>query len=444
MILGLRDLIGDMGGVNVPGEIGTNQGGLGPMLHGDMLRAGANPAGTFSIEQNGRVAGITSAGQATNPINWRYGAGMGPSGGYFYNPAPLANLHNYPHPTQGGVGQIPGFLEVVATSIHIRDAQENGLLWRDNTTGDTKAALQNFVTPDVNDKFTGFAKSNGLGDIDAFTGLAPVQIGNRLWYDTNQNGIQDADEPPVTNTVVELVDCNGTVVDTTRTDSEGEYVFNIEAGACYRVRVPLDQPSLDGWVPTTPVVGDHRLIDSNGRDVSGRSVAAVMPHGTGENDHSYDFGFHRPPPIPPEEARPPVTEPPPPPQPPEAGENTRPLVLVKDLVSRSGRTFRFTIVVRNGGPQPISRVRACDQLPPELDLRSATRPGRRVTGRQVCWRFASLSSGEQRTLHLRTRLRAAILAGRLVNCARATGNRVRPQRACATARRDAPAPPVTG
>ena len=47
IILGFRDLIGDMGGVNVPGEIGTgNQSGIGPMLHGDQLRAGANADGT--------------------------------------------------------------------------------------------------------------------------------------------------------------------------------------------------------------------------------------------------------------------------------------------------------------------------------------------------------------------------------------------------------------
>ena len=46
MILGFRDLIGDMGGVNVSGEIGDGgQAGLGPMLHGDMLRAGRIPAG---------------------------------------------------------------------------------------------------------------------------------------------------------------------------------------------------------------------------------------------------------------------------------------------------------------------------------------------------------------------------------------------------------------
>ena len=100
---------------------------------------------------------------------------MGPGGGYFYSPAPLpAGLNYYPHPYQGGLTQVPGFVDVVATSIHVKDAQANGLLWTDNTAGDNKGALQNYRTPDVN-RFTGFAKSNGLGDLDAFTGLAPCR-----------------------------------------------------------------------------------------------------------------------------------------------------------------------------------------------------------------------------------------------------------------------------
>ena len=398
IILGFRDLIGDMGGVNVPGEIGTgNASGLGPMLHGDMLRAGANADGTFSLEDKGRVAGLTSRGQTTNPVNWQYGAGMGPGGGYFYSPAPLPKgLHNYPHPYQGGLTQIPGFVDVVATSIHVKDAQANGLLWTDNTAGDNKGALQNFRTLEPKDPtFTGFAKSNGLGDLDAFTGLAPVQIGNRLWYDTNRNGIQDADEEPVTDTVVELVDCDGNVVDTTRTGSRGEYVFAIEAGTCYAVRVPLDQPSLDGWVPTQPFAGNNPRIDSNGIVRDGRSVALVPPKGTGQNNHSYDFGFHRP--LPPE---PPTPIPPPPDreQPPEPGvvDQDGPLVLAKHVVRKSRSRVEYAIIVRNGGPRSVNRVRVCDRLPAGLAYVSATRSGRRVTGGEVCWRVASLSSGEQR------------------------------------------------
>jgi uncharacterized repeat protein (TIGR01451 family) len=461
MILGFRDLMGDMGGVNVPGEIGAGgQAGLGPMLHGDMLRAGPEPNGDFTLEATGRVAGLTSRGQTTNPINWFYGAGMGPGGGYFYNPAPLAStsvgdtLWNIPHPYQGGLTQIPGFADVVATSIHIRSPQENGLLWRDNRTGDTKAALQNFVTPDT-DSFTGFAKSNGLGDLDAFTGLAPVQIGNRLWYDTDRDGIQDADEEPVRRAFVVLVDCDRNVVDITRTDRQGEYVFAIEADTCYAVRVPLRQRRLRGWVPTQPFAGEQRRIDSNGVVRNGRSVALVLPKGTGRNDHSYDFGFHRPlPPEPPEPPGPPPPEPPEPPGPPPPDrqpppgpgvvDRDGPLVLAKVVVRRRQSSVDYAVIVRNGGPNSINRVRVCDRLPAGLAFVSATRSGRQVTGRRVCWRFASLSSGEQRELALRTRSRAAALAGTMVNCATARTRRVGPVRACAAVRGVRPPPPVTG
>jgi hypothetical protein len=43
----------------------------------------------------------------------------------------------------------------------------------------------------------GFGKASRLGDLDAYFGRAPVQIGNRLWYDVNRDGRQDADEEPV-------------------------------------------------------------------------------------------------------------------------------------------------------------------------------------------------------------------------------------------------------
>jgi uncharacterized repeat protein (TIGR01451 family) len=400
------------------------------MARGDMLRAGANADGSFSLEQNGQVAGITSAGQAIN--NWGYGPGIGPGtpGGYFYNPAPLNSNRDAPHPYQGGLTQIPGFADVVATSIHIKSINANGLLWRDNTTGDTKGALENYVTPlpAPGQHLSGFAKSNGLGDIDAFTGLAPVQIGNRLWYDVDRNGIQDADERPVTNAIVELLDCSGRLVDNTRTDSVGEYVFAVDADKCYRVRVPLDQPQLDGWVPTQAFADNHSrpFIDSNGRVENGRSVAFVPGHGTGENNHTYDFGFHRPPPELPngEEPAPPADEP-------QLGGR---LALVKHRTSRSGSAFRFTIIVRNGGPGTMTNVRVCDSVPAGLEFVSASAAGRRVNGRQVCWSFASLTSGEQQVLRLTARAPGPVPSGGIRNCALGTARGTRQVRACATVR----------
>src|SRR5581483_8529628 len=38
-------------------------------------------------------------------------------------------------------------------------------------------------------------KANGLGAVALLADNAPVQIGNRAWYDTDKDGLQDAGEP---------------------------------------------------------------------------------------------------------------------------------------------------------------------------------------------------------------------------------------------------------
>jgi len=50
-------------------------------------------------------------------------------------------------------------------------------------------------------------------------------IGNFVWYDLNNNGIQDAGEPGAPGISVELTDMAGNVVKTTTTSATGEYLF---------------------------------------------------------------------------------------------------------------------------------------------------------------------------------------------------------------------------
>jgi uncharacterized repeat protein (TIGR01451 family) len=492
MILGFRDLMGDMSGACIPGEGGSCEldGAQGIMIHGDLLQAGANPGGTFTLESSGVVAGKTSMGQTPGfdwstvypspPAdltsgNWGYGPGYGPgpsgAGGFFYTPAPYWaqnspswNVFNAPFPYQGAAAQVPGFADVVTTTIHISEANQNGLLWKTNdgtNAGANDRAMINQRTMPwtLGESYpNGFAKSNGLGDLTAYTGLAPVQIGNRLWFDKNRNGLQDAAEPGVPNTIVELANCSGSeVIGKARTDRQGEYAFNIAPGTCYRVRVPLKQPTLTGWVPTRAFVGHNRRIDSSCRDVGGRAVMLVAAHGPGQNDFTYDCGFRRPPPIPPIPPQPPEPLPPNPPEPDNPGvvPPSGPLELVKDLLSRTGSTVGYRIVVRNGGPNTVTAVRVCDSLPAGLDYVSATNVGLKVSGRKVCWHVASLSSGALQTLQLKARLRPG--ARFAVNCATATGTGtptvpnapgtpVGPVRACTivTSPVIPVAPPVTG
>ena len=43
----------------------------------------------------------------------------------------------------------------------------------------------------------GFLKVNGMSDIEALCDQAPIQIGNRVWIDSDFDGIQDPGETPV-------------------------------------------------------------------------------------------------------------------------------------------------------------------------------------------------------------------------------------------------------
>eukprot|EP00124_Ichthyophonus_hoferi_P005979 Ihof_evm1s1092 gene=Ihof_evmTU1s1092 len=51
-------------------------------------------------------------------------------------------------------------------------------------------------------------------------------IGDYVWIDTNENGEEDTDEPPLANVSVKLTDSDGKTIDTIVTDSKGKYMFN--------------------------------------------------------------------------------------------------------------------------------------------------------------------------------------------------------------------------
>ena len=464
--LGFRDLMGDMSGNSVIGEGNTDPFdpsffGASVTIQGDLLRAAPSGAG-FTLESGGSVGGRTGFGARGLGAGGGYGP-IGPGGGYFYDPNPGIGF-SIPSNEQGGVLQVPGFRDVLSTQNDVLRATSNGFLWYDNSAGRKTRLFENFDSSPVSPT-GGWQKANGLGDLDSFMGRAPVQIGNRLWYDVDRNGLQDAEEDPVVNTVVELLDENGVVIDNTTTDSRGEYIFAVAPDTRYTVRVPLAQPSLDGWVVTIAFAGSDRRIDNNGVERGGYSVASVSAHAVGHNDHTYDFGFSRPapprppeprPPTPPEEPQPPVPPPlapPAPPQPPYAGAEpspNAPMVLVKYLVRRTAgrvtlRRLQFGMVIRNAGPHTVNSVRLCDNLPRILNVLGATRLARRFPrARRVCWRLASLTSGEAQKFHVLTQLRRRVLVGLLINRARAIAQRVRPAHARAVVRPRRPAPRVTG
>jgi hypothetical protein len=164
-----------------------------------------------------------------------------------------------------------------------------------------------------------WAKGNGLGDLEVLCEAAPLQIGNRVWIDTNWNGLQDADEKPVAGVTVRLYDSGGTLVGTAKTDAQGQYYFSsnvttpaagdgtntgggLKPGEAFTIR--LDNPAdftgtgplapyvlTEGNVATAPAGAQPTLINSKASKVDGYPQISVTAHRSGYNDHTFDVGF---------------------------------------------------------------------------------------------------------------------------------------------------------
>jgi hypothetical protein len=134
-----------------------------------------------------------------------------------------------------------------------------------------------------------------------------MELGDRVWADTNCDGVQDPDEPGLARLTLELRDTDGRLLATTMTASTGEFRFGgLEGGRPYRI-VAVDAPA--GYTLTRPRIGailnaegieetpfDEAQLpfwgaDSNAVLTNGIAVADVVTGETGISDHSVDIGW---------------------------------------------------------------------------------------------------------------------------------------------------------
>ncbi len=119
--------------------------------------------------------------------------------------------------------------------------------------------------------------------IDA--GIVPAVIGDKVWFDMNADGIQDADEKGIQGVTVQLISHDGdTVLDTTLTDTEGLYYFSVVPGD-YLVKVVVPEGSL--LSPATQ--GSDGEIDSDVEPSTG--LTTVIKVISGDNDDRWDAGI---------------------------------------------------------------------------------------------------------------------------------------------------------
>jgi hypothetical protein len=269
---------------------------------------GANADGTYTLESNATVNSVTSGGANQTPPQGP-SVSLGGAGGEFYwqdmygknANKDLPNTGGHQEISLGGIALLPGKNEVAETVFDpVTAFRAAGVRWFDNTTGQAPRGYQIFGT-DAGGQTTTFGKANGLGDLELLCGVQPIEVGNRLWNDSNKNGIQDAGEPILTGVTVELWK-GATKIATKTTDATtGEYFFtDLVPNMAYEIRVPnvngaSKQSHLAGLQPTVANASANAKdnIDSDA-SVTGTNTYAAIAFNTGnagENLHTLDAGF---------------------------------------------------------------------------------------------------------------------------------------------------------
>ncbi len=313
MILGFMDRTGHQLGYKQKSTVSGDTKVYNGYIGGDLLRARI-VSGSWALESNGTVGGtLNGCGKGNN---------QGPGGGEFYcgdnysgvlvNGQAPVEIHQ--ETFEGGMVVVPGTNQVVATVMDPLAVWSGGFTWFSNTDGNSVKRYQIYESTNANQGTLG--KANGLGVTDAICSPPPLEIGNRVWKDTDGDGVQDPNEPPLKGVTVKLYAADGTtVLATAVTDATGNFYFNSGTGTStaskiYAVNL---QPETNYFLKITALGSDP--------SVAGITLASVAPGGTpglnagnsianndatlvsglpsiqlktgvqGENNHSYDFAF---------------------------------------------------------------------------------------------------------------------------------------------------------
>ena len=184
--------------------------------------AGNNTTPNYVLENN------KIAGDLTSIVNWTYtgntaGANTSSTNRFFKYVGREGTFG------AGTLDIIPGSSEVFMPVMdNVFNSSTSGITWLSTVNGNRlkdNRILGDFTGTGYN--ITNFTKANNWGEIEAMCALQPIQIGNRIWVDTDRDGVQDpCNEPTIPNIVVSLYDKAGNFIAKDTTNALGEYYFD--------------------------------------------------------------------------------------------------------------------------------------------------------------------------------------------------------------------------
>ncbi|WP_291992060.1 SdrD B-like domain-containing protein [Candidatus Accumulibacter sp. ACC003] len=124
-------------------------------------------------------------------------------------------------------------------------------------------------------------------DLGHYKNAALGSLGDRVWFDANANGIQDAGETGLAGVTVKLLSGAGAVLATQQTDGGGNYLFSGLNPGDYKLQVVA--PS--GYFVSPKDQGGNDAKDSDFDSSTGKTVLKTL--NSGENDLSWDAGLFK-------------------------------------------------------------------------------------------------------------------------------------------------------
>ncbi|GAB3991206.1 hypothetical protein GCM10028807_20810 [Spirosoma daeguense] len=298
----------DRGGHQLGFQQRTTNSGTTPLYNGyiggDILRANFNGT-NWTLENNGVVGSLTTAGTAAGQGPGTPNANGYASGREFFYEDNYSTTHE--ETSMGSIAIVPGSNQTLAATMDPLTVWTGGFSRFNNTTGaapttDRVQIYQSISGSDPNPATLG--KANGLGDIEPLCSPSPIQIGNRVWRDDNNNGVQDPNEPSLAGIRVTLSGPGLSSPVSVTTNANGEYYFtnttgtaatgyayslSLTSGGSYTLSFPTSfSTNTLSSKPNSATGTNADLIDS---DANTNGIITFTLGESGQNNYSFDAGY---------------------------------------------------------------------------------------------------------------------------------------------------------
>ncbi len=276
---------------------------------GGVLYRACGEDGNWTLESGGNC-GTANSSVAYTMTGTRAGQFVSPQNQFFYYVGREGTMG-------AGTVDVPlGSSEIVIPAMdNISNSSTSGLSWLSTVDGGRlrdARILGDFTGPEFNN--TNFTKANNWGAITALCAPVPIQIGNYVWIDTDEDGVQDPCEPPLAGVPVSLYNkTTMTFVAVDTTGPNGEYYFDdVGSDTTYAIVFGYDATDASSSWNTTDMelvingVPYGITIDSTGEgnnpnfndsdatlmDMAGLTGYPMITYTVGDTtDHTLDVGF---------------------------------------------------------------------------------------------------------------------------------------------------------